>query len=76
MLMNKIFTDKKSLVLLLTGILAPFTGSVLMAQPPDPPPPPEIASIAGAAIAIVILACVGYGVYSIYKKNHKKVKAA
>lgn len=76
MLMNRIFTNKKSLVLLLTGILAPFTGSVLMAQPPDPPPPPEVASIAGAAIAIVILACVGYGVYTIYKKNHKKIKIA
>ena len=72
--MNRIFTNKKSLVLLLTGILAPFTGSVLMAQPPDPPPPPEIGSITGAAIAFIILSCVGYGIYSIYKKNYKKVK--
>jgi hypothetical protein len=75
--MNRIFTNKKSLLLLLTGILAPFSPGVLMAQPPpDPPPPPEVASIAGAAIAIIILGCVGYGVYSIYKKNSKKVKTA
>jgi hypothetical protein len=74
--MKRIFTNTKSLALLLTGILAPFTGNVLMAQPPDPPPPPLNASIAGAAIAIVILGCVGYGVYTIYKKNSKKVKTA
>ncbi|CAF0728556.1 unnamed protein product [Rotaria sordida] len=49
---------------------------VSLAQPPDPPPPPLVAPITGAAIAIVILGCVGYGVYTIYKKNSKKVKTA
>jgi hypothetical protein len=74
--MKRLFTHKKSLVLTIAGITAPFLASVSLAQPPDPPPPPLVASVTGAAVAIIILGCVAYGAFNIYKKNNKKEKLA
>ncbi len=78
MLMKIFFTNKKALTLTVFAFIAPFLANFSLAQggPPDPPPPPEVASIAGIAAAILILASVGYGAYTIYKKNSKKVKVA
>ena len=73
MLMKKIFTKNRALTLTVFAFLAPFLAKFSFAHPN---PPPEVASIAGIAVAIMILASVGYGAYTIYKKNSKKVKAA
>lgn len=75
--MKELFTNRKSLFLLAVGLFAPFLAFISNAQPPpDPPPPPLAAPITGLSIAIVILGCIGYGAYTIYKKNAKKVKVA
>jgi hypothetical protein len=74
--MKTLFIYKKSLVLTIVGIIAPFLASVSLAQPPDPPPPPVVASIEGAALAIIILVCVGYGAYNIYRQNNNNEKVA
>lgn len=73
--MKKLFTNPKALVALAAGIIGPQVINISMCQPPDPPPPPEGLPLTGASIAILILACVGYGVYDIYKKNYKNKKA-
>ena len=76
MLMKKLFTNPKALALMALGLLGPQAVTVMQAQPADPPPPPLVATISGVSLAIIILSCVGYGVYTIYKKNHKTAKAA
>lgn len=71
--MKRLFTNSKALALLVLALVGPQAFTVLTAQPADPPPPPVTATITGVSMAIIILACVGYGVYTIYKKNHKAV---